>query len=294
MIAPGSRLLALALVGALVVAACGSSDDGAGGTTTTTDAASPSTTAAAASEPVTVAELFDPDALAAEVTEVDCTLENGSTTSCHRLVVASIPGTVDPGPFCPPTVDSDEGGIFTWDGDDPGLYALDASFWSLMDQQGYSFADADGSLHIADPADAAPGQDSCLEATPDDSYTLAVLLPTAPEDLDEPTDLGTVSQVGLALDGVTIFGDAPSGTSGAIPALDPCGGHVDPSGYYHWHFGATSIQSNLDAAGVPRECGEPQDEDAIFGVAFDGYAIYGPHHDGTDPTDLDECSGHVA
>ena len=29
-------------------------------------------------------------------------------------------------------------------------------------------------------------------------------------------------------------------------------------------------------------------------MAFDGYAIYGPHHDGTDPTDLDECSGHVA
>ncbi|MCA9693814.1 MAG: YHYH protein, partial [Myxococcales bacterium] len=74
----------------------------------------------------------------------------------------------------------------------------------------------------------------------------------------------------------------------------PCGGHVDPSGYYHHHFGSSSIQGNLDAAGVDRTCSADQDEAALFGFAFDGYAIYGPHHGDAEPTDLDACSGHVA
>jgi len=100
--------------------------------------------------------------------------------------------------------------------------------------------------------------------------------------------------VGIALDGVTIFGDAPSGTSGQIPALDPCGGHHDPSGYYHWHFGSESIQLNLDAADVPRTCNEAQDDGGLFGFAYDGYAIYGPYEDGAVPSDLDECNGHTS
>jgi hypothetical protein len=65
--------------------------------------------------------------------------------------------------------------------------------------------DEDGTVHVADPAGALPDGDACLEATPDDSYTLAVLLPASPEDLDEPTQLDTVSQVGVGIDGVTIF-----------------------------------------------------------------------------------------
>jgi hypothetical protein len=288
------RLAVLVTLFALVVAACGSDDGGDGASTSAPDGTAASTPSADAG-PASVASLFDASARAEEVTEVDCILETGNETRCHRIVVGSVPDTVEPGPFCPTTVDDEAGGIFTWDGDEPGLYALDAAFWSLMDGLGYSFTNADGSVNVADPADpaGAPAGNACLEATPDDGYTLVALIPVTPELLDQPTELDTVAQVGLALDGVTVFGDAPSGTSGAIPALDPCGGHHDPSGYYHWHFGSSSVQGNLDAADVDRVCGAEQDRQALFGFAYDGHAIYGPVEDGTTPEGLDACSGHT-
>ena len=113
--------------------------------------------------------------------------------------------------------------------------------------------------------------------------------------LDTPTDLSTISQVGLAFDGVTIFGDAPSvADRGGLPALDACGGHIDPSGYYHFHFGAESIESNFAAAGINLTCAVTQDVEALVGVGYDGYLIYGPEEDGAVPTDLDSCGGHVS
>ena len=230
---------------------------------------------------------------------MDCTLENGSETTCYQLEFASLASTVDTdGPFCPATT-SDTGGIWVWDGEDPGLYALDGDFWAMMTEQGYEFADADGNITITDPAEGAASssttENSCLEATADGSFHLQVLLPVTPEDLDTPTDLSTIAQIGVALDGVTIFGDAPSvADRGGLPALDACGGHIDPSGYYHWHFGAESIQTNLDEAGAEVTCGIEQDPEALVGFAFDGYGIYGPEEDGAVPSDLDACSGHVS
>lgn len=243
--------------------------------------------------------LFADGALAEDAEIVSCTLQNGSETTCYQVAVSSLPVTVDTdGPFCPDTV-NDVGGIWVWDGEDSGLYALDSDFWAMMAAQGYDFVDDDGNISITDPAagaaNSASTANSCLEATADGSFHLQVLLPTTPELLDTPTDLSTISQVGLALDGVTIFGDAPSvADRGGLPALDACGGHIDPSGYYHWHFGAESIQSNLDEAGASVSCDIEQDLEALIGFAFDGYPIYGPEEDGEMPTDLDECSGHVS
>ena len=243
--------------------------------------------------------LFADGALTAESTTVSCTLENGSETTCYQVEVASLPATVDTdGPYCPETV-GDEAGIWVWDGDEPGLYALDADFWAMMDEQGFDFVDADGNITITDPgagsASAGGTANSCLEATADGSYHLQVLLPTTPELLDAPTDLSTIAQIGVALDGVTIFGDAPSvADRGGLPALDACGGHIDPSGYYHWHFGAESIQTNLDDAGADVTCDVEQDVEALIGFAFDGHAIYGPEEDRAIPDDLDDCSGHVS
>ena len=243
--------------------------------------------------------LFVDGALTADATTVDCTLENGSKTSCYQVQVASLASTVDTdGPFCPATT-KDVGGIWVWDGDKPGLYALDKDFWKLMAAQRYEFANAAGKITITDPA-AGPASssttaNSCLEATANGSFHLQVLLPVTPEKLDTPTDLSTVSQVGVALDGVTIFGDAPSvADRGGLPALDACGGHVDPSGYYHWHFGAESIQTNLDKAGADVTCSVEQDTEALVGFAYDGYGIYGPEEDRAIPDDLDACSGHTS
>ena len=185
-----------------------------------------------------MSSLFAEGALTSDATIVDCTLENGSVTTCHQLEFASLPSTVNTdGPYCPATT-ADVGGIWVWDGEDPGLYALDGEFWAMMTEQGYEFADADGNITVTDPAEgpasSSTTQNSCLEATADGSFHLTALIPVTPENLDEPTDLTTISQIGVALDGVTIFGDAPSvADRGGLPALDACGGHVDPSGYYH-------------------------------------------------------------
>ncbi|HUS44313.1 MAG TPA: YHYH protein [Ilumatobacteraceae bacterium] len=305
------RVAALLVPIALTIGACGSSDDTANETSTSSEATTTSIDQTTTSEVATTSEpadesvdsdltsLFVDGALTAEPSVVDCTLENGSETTCYQLEVASLPDTVDTdGPYCPETVD-DVGGIWVWDGDEPGLYALDAEFWTMMNAQGYDFVDPDGNISITDPA-AGPASssstaNSCLEATADGSYHLRILLPTTPELLDAPTSLSTISQIGLALDGVTIFGDAPSvADRGGLPALDACGGHIDPSGYYHWHFGAESIQTNLDEAGTGLTCDVDQDVEALIGFSFDGYAIYGPEENRAIPSDLDECSGHVS
>ena len=285
-----TRLLLFALMATpLIITACGTNS-----ADTTSDDRSGTSQGA-----VDVTTLFIDGALTSEPTTVDCTLENGSETTCYRLDIASLATTVDTdGPYCPATT-SDVGGIWVWDGDEPGLYALDGNFWDLMTSQGYEFADADEDITITDPAEGAASssttQNSCLEATADGSYHLQVLIPTSPEKLDTPTDLSTISQVGLALDGVTIFGDAPSvADRGGLPALDACGGHIDPSGYYHWHFGAESIQANLDKADAGVTCSVDQDAEALVGFAYDGYGIYGPEEDRDIPGDLDTCSGHTS
>ncbi len=321
MIMSKRRIAAFLVPMALTFAACGSSADDtstapadetttptAGSTgdtdTSTTEPSTtePSTAESSITDPgvdVDIASLFASGALTSEAAIVECTLENGSETTCYQVEVASLASTVDTdGPFCPETVD-DVGGIWVWDGADPGLYALDGDFWAMMTAQGYEFVDADGNISITDPGAGAASSsgtaNSCLEATADGSFHLQVLLPTSPELLDEPTDLSTIAQIGVAVDGVTIFGDAPSvADRGGLPALDACGGHIDPSGYYHWHFGAESIQTNLDEAGADVTCTIEQDSEALVGFAFDGYGIYGPEEDRAIPSDLDECSGHVS
>ncbi|PFG34456.1 YHYH protein [Sanguibacter antarcticus] len=294
----GSLLVGGALA-SLVLAACSASTSEDATATTTASAAGETTGATEGSGTTDPMSLFDDGALTSEATTVDCTVENGSETTCYQVEVSSLPSTVETdGPYCPATT-SDVGGIWVWDGEEPGLYALDENFWDLMTAQGYEFASSDGAITVTDPAEGAASssttENSCLEATADGTYHLQVLLPVTPENLDSPTDLSTISQVGLALDGVTIFGDAPSvADRGGLPALDTCGGHIDPSGYYHWHFGAESIQTNLDEAGAEVTCAVDQDVEALLGFSFDGYAIYGPEEDRTIPDDLDECSGHVS
>ena len=315
-----TTVLAGWLVVILVAAACGSSDSVTGAATTdgvtstddaSSDTASTDTGSLGTSDPsdgeaggtdsdLGVAALFADGALSETPIVVDCTLETGSDTTCFQFEVSSLIDNIDTdGPYCPDTVD-DAGGIWVWDGDDPGLYELDADFWAMMDAQGYDFVGEDGNITITDPgavggSDSGGTANSCLEATADGSYHLQVLIPTEPELLDEPISLSTISQVGLALDGVTIFGDAPSvADRGGLPALDACGGHIDPSGYYHWHFGAESIQTNLDEAGIELTCGIEQDVEALLGFSYDGYGIYGPEEDGAVPSDLDACSGHVS
>ena len=239
------------------------------------------------------------------VTEVDCTLTDGTESTCYQIEGIAVP-VFEIGPFCPETLD-DVGGVWDWDGENAGVYSLDREFFEMVAEQGYVFYDDDGNISIVTQVGGgAPGGNgdgdgntsgsSCLAQTPDEEVTMTALIPAEPVMADAPTDLGTVAQVGVAIDGVPIFADAPSVLdTGNLPALDTCGGHVDPGGWYHWHATASDIDSSLDHEGVEDvHCHLEQSASALFAYAFDGYAIYGSAEpDGSLPEDLDECGGHV-
>ncbi|QPM92317.1 YHYH protein [Pseudooceanicola algae] len=227
---------------------------------------------------------------------VDCTLETGAAAECARYVVKYLPDDLEIGPFCPATL-ADEGGIWHWDGDEAGVYRINEDFLRMLDEQGYTFFNDDGEVYSFDIRTEQPVEtNECIQATVDTDVEMTVLIPANPVMAEEKTDLGTVAQVGIGLDGVPIFADAPSVLdTGHMPALDTCGGHIDPGGWYHWHATATDLNTVFENEGVAAEClNVEQDQTAQFGYAFDGFAMYGTlNQDGSVPDDLDECGGHI-
>lgn len=238
-------------------------------------------------------------------TTVNCTLENGSSTTCYELVFSSNP--VDDGPYCPQTI-NDIGGVGIYDGDtNPGFQVMKQSLWDAMEADGYDIVDADGNITIVDPGNVGgppPSGGACLEASPDDNLVLTFLIPTTPEMLSSPDVLQTVENLGVSLDGIPLTGDPPSATQsmggmpgggGAIPSIDPCGGHIDPFGYYHLHFAPQEMNNVFDAFNITEvTCTNfTQSSTALVGFAKDGYPIYASQDsDGTLPADLDACNGH--
>lgn len=237
---------------------------------------------------------FQEIGLRAPIETVDCTLSDGTESTCLKLELSALPNGIDIGPFCPTTLE-DTGGIWDWTGDKPGIYRVDADFLTLLSDLGYQFFSDAGEVYISDISKAEPAQDNtCINVALNESIEVTALIPAEPRKADAPTDLGTVAKVGVALDGIPIFADAPTiQSTGHMPALDVCGGHVDPGGWYHWHATATDVQGVLDAAGVEASCGIAQNAGEQFAYAFDGYPIYGnAEPDGSTPTGLDACKGH--
>lgn len=236
-------------------------------------------------------------------TTVDCTLEDGSSGECYQLIFSSNP--VDNGPYCPETID-DIGGVGVYDGaTNPGFQVMKASLFNAMEADGYDIVDDNGDIHIDDFNSGATNPDYayCLEAAPDDDLQLTFLLPKNPVMATSNDDIGTVELIGVSVDGVPINGDPPSVVSGPpgqniaggnIPSIDPCGGHMDPAGYYHWHFVAETMNQVLDEYGITEiSCTlvEQTTSTKLIGFAKDGFPIYAYSET---PTDLDDCGGRTA
>ena len=239
---------------------------------------------------------FNPMSLAEDAEIVDCTLTDGTDTECAQIVVKYLPDDLEIGPFCPDNIYEDEGGVWDWGGDNPGAYRLNEEFYLMLQEQGFEFFDENGDSYIGDPAgQLIDGVNNCLEATLADAVEMTATIPLNPVKADTVAQLGTVAQVGIAINGTPIFADAPSVLDrGHMPALDTCGGHVDPGGWYHWHAVTNDIESSYNNNDVDAECYLDQDSSALFGFAFDGFAIYGSAEpDSSTPADLDECNGHV-
>ncbi|WP_233268508.1 YHYH protein [Cellulophaga sp. L1A9] len=177
--------------------------------------------------------------------KVACTLEDGTTGDCYELVFSSNP--VEDGPYCPETIE-DIGGLGTYDGaTNPGFQVLRASLFHAMEADGYDIIDDKGNIRMDDFNSGRPDTnfEYCLAAAPDNDLKLTFLIPAAPKLSGTNNVIETIELVGVSLDGVPINGNPPSvingppmpnATGGNIPSLDPCGGHNDPAGYYHWHF----------------------------------------------------------
>jgi hypothetical protein len=310
-------LLALLLVG---VAGCGSSDDD--DTIVSDDSSETETDADDEVSGNYNVDLFS--VLPLTEYTVSCTLENGTDTTCYELTFAANTvgdtegeGTV--GPYCPDSITTlrSEAGLGVYDGDtNPGFQSLiDAA--QGMDADGYDIVDEDGNIRTG----GGGGDLSyCLSMPFDSTLTVTYLIPTTPEFRTEAYYISTVGSIGVGINGIPIKGNPPSVTtaeagiggtgSGNIPALDHCGGHADPAGYYHWHFIPQSINTvyNSEDYDFTDQYGiscsnsyiEYEDPTAFAGLAKDGFPIYAAFDDvnsvSTDPSDsaeVDECNGHT-
>ncbi len=305
--APVSLLISLLIISLLGAGLAGCGNDEPTANSADSSASSDTTSDSAASDggstTPAITALFKSGRLLGSA-EVDCTLDNGDKTTCYQLKFAANP--VPYGPFCPATV-NDVGGLGVYDGKtNPGFQVMKKSLFEAMEADGYDVIDDKGNIRGQDPGDMSQkpeaGKGYCLTATFDDKLELTFLIPKKPRDLTAVNEIGTVELFGVSLDGVPMNGDPPSvvsgmGPGGAIPALDPCGGHPDPSGYYHWHFVAESMNLVLAAYKITEvTCTNvTQAPSALVGIAKDGYPVYGPHGaDGKVPSDLDSCGGHKA
>jgi hypothetical protein len=247
--------------------------------------------------------LFTSTSFTVEAKLVDCVLENGSSTQCYELTFISNPVN-DDGPFCPATLD-DIGGMGIYDGTtNPGFQVMKRSLFESMENDGYDIVAMAGNIRVSDFSGGDnPDFAYCLHPLADDNLELTFTIPAIPELLSNVNSIETVELIGVSIDGVPMNGAPPSVTTGNmgngnIPSLDPCGGHADPSGYYHWHFVSESITEILVANGLSEDISctnMTQDNTALSGFAKDGFPIYASADmNGNVPTDLDECQGHIA
>jgi len=238
---------------------------------------------------------------------ITSTLEDGTSASCFQITFSSNP--VESGPFCPETID-DVAGMGFYDGaTNPGLRVFAAELLNDIETDGYDMVNEDGTVNIDDFTSGAPSldQSNCLAAAPNDNLQLTFIIPAEPKLASANNDIREVELIGLSLDGVPINGAPPSAVNGPamggpggggteinFPSLDPCGGHHDPAGYYHWHFIPEVVNQVLEANGITEiTCTKVEQISStqLAGFAKDGFPIYAY---ATEPTDLDDCGGRTA
>ena len=320
--------IAVAVAALLAASACANDDSSSDSADSATDTATepaatepaatepPATEPPATEEPVPTAgagetvdlAAFVDGALTAEPAITDCTLADGTVTSCYELTVAGFPANRDTiGPWCPDTVSDDASDAGIWfDGN--AVYEISGEFisnlaeiyddptWKLYDDEG-NVLSTDTSEKFNDLVTGGPQTDAdagpvnlCVYgeiewADGGGPIPATVQIPVTPVMATSPTSAG--GTLGVTLDGVLIENSAPIDLilgNYTIGAFDPCGGHVNPQEGYHMHATTGCSDSTADV---------PDGETALFGYALDGYAIRAPYAaDIEDGAGLDACNGH--
>ncbi len=301
-ILPIPRVMALTFAGlmSLSIAGCSDDDNGVVADTTTDEDIGTDTTSSV--EGINFDNFLE-GSITGDITEVDCTLSDGSESRCYQFEVVGEPLDHAPGPYCPGLVSdtAEAGGKWL---DNGIMYDLDGAFIAgLADFYG----DPDWQLHDAQSGviNVTNTPESCLAAAqlnpPEEWWNYCIectiegvggpvpILHTIPivpvaravtEELDNTFPGVSLNGVGLSF---------PADLAGIlatynIAALDDCGGHVNNAISYHYHA----------ATGCWHEIDQSDDHAALIGYAMDGYAIHSMTNlDGGEPTDLDECRGHT-
>lgn len=248
------------------------------------------------------------DGASVTISTIACTLSDGTSTTCYKIVSTSTPSDHEMGPWCPTNISDDAtlGGIWLENGN---VYDVDgafiqnlATFYNDATWQMYnaSTGEITRTLTQADCAAAAnPNvgvqyQNYCVECLP--SYvtglTQTYVFPVTPVKLTNPISFGMgpgatgPSVRGVAFNGVRF--DAPAPVNAILNAytlapFDDAGGHINLAAGYHYHA-ATGLTTNI---------GQCDGHAPMIGYALDGHGIYAHlNEDGTQPTGLDACFGH--
>jgi len=248
------------------------------------------------------------DGTSVTVSTIGCTLSNGTSTTCYKIVSTSTPSDHTMGPWCPSNIsdDASQGGIWLENGN---VYDVDgafiqnlATFYNNSTWQMYNTTTGEitKTLTQADCAAAAnPNvgveyQNYCVECLP--SYVTGItqtyVFPVTPVKLTSPISFGMgpgatgPSVRGVAFNGVRF--DAPAPVNAILSAytlapFDDAGGHINLAAGYHYHA----------ATGVTTKIGQCDTHAPMIGYALDGHGIYAhENEDGSVPTDLDACFGH--
>ena len=240
------------------------------------------------------------------ITTEDCTLSDGTETTCYRIEVSGAPVDTKIGPFCPESTSStaEVSGIWL---DGEKMYNADGQF--IMDLSTiykdvkWKLYDDSGKVKVTDTKEAFQGaarpdvQEAykyhCVEGTWEWTETTkpvptSILVPVTPV-LASATS-SPRGNLGVTINGLVISASAPvDAILGAytIAAFDDCGGHFNPTAGYHLHAytGCEGIEyeSHID---------NPNAETKIIGYAMDGVAVFAPLSSKS-TIELDECNGRT-
>ncbi len=275
---------------------------GCNSSTTSSTILSADTTGTSDTTTTTGGLAFVAGALSKDPVVVDCTLSDGTNTTCYQITSVGAPAKQKVGPFCPKTIYStaaDSGIWFYNNGANNGIADLDGNFIMSLpaiynDNKWKLYDDVTGKVHVTDTqvaceAAARPDvdpayQNYCVECSMDyinGGISATYLIPTTPI----PADVtGAVSQVGIALNGTELSAPAPVSdilSNYTIAAFDDCGGHVNTHQGYHYHAATGCSEVGTQADGHA----------ALLGYALDGYGIYGMKDAIGNEESLDECRG---
>tara|TARA_R110002110_G_scaffold85223_2_gene221474 strand:+ start:4282 stop:5286 length:1005 start_codon:yes stop_codon:yes gene_type:complete len=236
---------------------------------------------------------------------VDCTLSEGTRTTCFSITVRADPQSYTPGPWCPGTISdsAESGGIWLKDGE---VHDVDGTFiknlaelygdakWQLFnpDTGNVRFTGTLQACQAAARPDVDPAyQNHCIQCLPEympEDATTTYIIPLDPQTAKQPQPTN-FSGSGLAYNGIRLDGPAPLDAITAahtIAPFDDCGGHVNLHVGYHYHAVTDCLQQSPAAPG-------PAAHGAQIGIAMDGFQIFS--HllaSGSHPGDLDSCNGH--